>query len=449
MKTSPTMIIAGTHSGCGKTTVTLGLMAALQNRGFRVQPFKCGPDFIDPTLHQLVTGRTSRNLDIRMCGEAFVLETFSRHVQSADCGIIEGVMGLFDGGKGSAATLAEYLGIPVILAVDVRSAAESIAAVIHGFTSLEPNVTVAGVICNRIGTDRHRQMIAEAVQKYCKVPVLGYLPRNEEITIPSRHLGLHMGEENPLNQGGLQQLVAMMETHVDLDALLHLTSVIKPKTSTLEQGLTTSPSSVRIGIARDEAFCFYYEDNLDMLVRAGAELVFFSPMHDAGLPKNIQGLYLGGGYPELYAEQLSKNRVMRHDVLAFCTQGKPVYGECGGFMYLTRSITDQEQHTFPMTGVFPFKAVLQPRLRRLGYRQIHLQNNTILGPKESVLHGHEFHYSMIGDAATASCSYLLDDGRNEGYTYKNTLAGYMHLHWGRTPETAVHFVQSCRQPQPY
>lgn len=218
----PAVLIAGTHSGCGKTTVTLGIMAALQQRGLAIQPFKCGPDFIDPTLHQMVTGRTSRNLDVRMCGQGFTSSTFRHNTGTCDCAVIEGVMGLFDGGDGSGATLASLLNVPVILVVDVRSAAESVAAVIKGFATLDTNVQIGGVICNRVGSERHRQMIEDAVATYHPVPIIGFLPRNEEIAIPSRHLGLHMGEENPLNTNGQEQLGAMMEHHLNLDLLLEL-----------------------------------------------------------------------------------------------------------------------------------------------------------------------------------------------------------------------------------
>ena len=449
MKKRSAVLIAGTHSGCGKTTVTLGIMAALQKRGIQVQPFKCGPDFIDPTLHQMVTGRVSRNLDARMCGPTFTKDTYLRNASDGDCAVVEGVMGLFDGGDGSAAALATLLNLPVILVVDVRSAAESVAAVIKGFATLDDKVRLAGVICNRVGSDKHRQMISDAVEKYCQVPIIGFLPRNEDISIPSRHLGLHMGEENPLQQGGLDQLVELMENHIDLDQLLMLakqgqTPQTEKTQATVKQQNPTTP--IRIGIARDSAFCFYYEDNLDLLAAAGAELVEFSPLADNTLPENIQGLYLGGGYPELYAKQLSNNQTMRAAVKDFCSQGYPVYAECGGFKYLTRSITDKEGTTLPMAGVFEFDTTMQPRLRRLGYRQPRLVKESILAPKDTVLHGHEFHYSAIMNTTSTASTYILDDGRAEGYTYKNTLAGYVHLHWGRTPQVAEHFVQICRNP---
>ena len=365
----PALLIAGTHSGCGKTTLTLGVMAALARRGLTVQPFKCGPDFIDPSLHRMVTGRISRNLDVRMCGADFVRRSFHRNGAGCDCAVVEGVMGLFDGAEGSAAHLAKTLHLPVVLVIDVRSAAESVAAVAHGFATLDPDLRLAGIICNRVGSDKHRQMITEAIETHCDLPLIGFLPRNEAVSIPSRHLGLHMGEEHPLQGQGLKQLIKLIEHHLDLDRLL---AIAAQRPTTAEPGaafLVPKGSPVRIGVARDAAFCFYYEDNLDLLREAGAELVFFSPLSDIELPPELGGLYLGGGYPELHAPALSNNSALREAIRCFAEKGRPIYAECGGFMYLCQSITDQADARFPMVGLFPFSARMQPRLRSLGYRQ--------------------------------------------------------------------------------
>lgn len=437
----PAFVVAGTHSGCGKTTVTLGIMAALCKRGIDVQPFKCGPDFIDPTLHRLVTGKVSRNLDMRMCGAEYVQQLFGKHASKDGISIIEGVMGLFDGGNGSAARLSTLLDIPVILVVDVRSAAESVAAVIKGFETLDPQVRVAGVILNRVGSERHHQMIADAVKKYCRADIIGALPRDSTITLPSRHLGLHMGAEVHLNQ---QRLIDLMEQNLDLDRLQKLSQLSKvpelpnPKPET---GNRKPADRIRLAVAWDEAFCFYYQDNLDMLKETGAEIVIFSPLHDEALPDNLAGIYLGGGYPELYAAELSDNTSMRKAIRLFSQSGRPVYGECGGFMYLTSSITDTEGRQQPMAGVYPVASRMQKRLRRLGYRQVEMQTGTVLGTKGFCCYGHEFHYSEIDEMPSkVERGYILDDGRAEGYLVNNTLAGYVHLHWGRTPEVARHFV---------
>ena len=446
------LVIAGTHSGCGKTTVTLGLMAALCRRGVNVQPFKCGPDFIDPTLHRLVTGRVSRNLDVRMCGAEYVRQLFATHAPEDGVSIIEGVMGLFDGGNGSAARLATLLGIPVILVVDVRSMAESVAAVIKGFETLDPEVRVAGIILNRVGSERHQQMIGDAVRKYCRAEIIGALPRDSTITLPSRHLGLHMGAEVHLNQ---ERLIKLMEQHIDLDRLQELArnsdlgtpnSKLGTQNSELETRNPEPANAVRIGLAWDEAFCFYYQDNLEMLKEAGAELVIFSPLHDRHLPENLDGIYLGGGYPELHAAALSANVSMRREIGEFSEFGRPVYGECGGFMYLTRSIIDTEGREHPMVGVYPVQSRMRKRLRRLGYRQVEMQTETMLGVSGCHCYGHEFHYSEIDEMpGEIERGYILDDGRAEGYLVNRTLAGYVHLHWGRTPEAARSFVRASVQ----
>ena len=447
MNRQPGLLIAGTHSGCGKTTVTLAVMAALSRRGVAVQPFKCGPDFIDPSLHKMVTGRASRNLDVRMCGEPFVRRTFARHARRDGCAVVEGVMGLFDGGEGSAATLAKTLRLPVILVIDVRSAAESVAAVAKGFDTLDPDLRLAGIICNRVGSERHRQMVAEAVAAHCPAPIVGFLPRREEVHIPSRHLGLHMGEEHPLSGEGLKQLADLAEAHLDLDRLLAIAGERQALETAEPDPVFAGGPGVRLAVARDAAFCFYYEDNLDLLRAAGAELAFFSPLADPALPEGVAGLYLGGGYPELHARQLSGNAAMLAAIRAFAAFGRPVLAECGGFMALTRSIVDLDGQSHPMAGVFPFVARMQARLRSLGYRRPTQTRDTVLGRAGTVLHGHEFHYSTIEEIDPAvDTAFVLEDGRTEGYVRHNTLAGYMHLHWGRTPEAAAAFVHACRQP---
>jgi len=443
MEQKAAIILAGTHSGCGKTTVSLGIMAALAGRGLTVQPFKCGPDFIDPTLHRLVTGRVSRNLDVRMCGAEYVQTLFTRHAPAGGISVIEGVMGLFDGGNGSAARLATLLELPVILVVDVHAAAESAAAVIKGFETLDPEVRVVGVILNRVAGERHQQMIAAAAEKYCRAEIIGALPRDDTVTLPSRHLGLLLGTEVHLNQ---QRLVELMEDHLDLDRLLELTRQVTPASPAPEILQSKVENRVRLGVAWDDAFCFYYPDNLEMLEQAGAEIVLFSPLNDTGLPENLDGLYLGGGYPELHAPALSAQTSMRRVVLEFSRSGRPVYAECGGFMYLTKAIVDIQGREHPMVGVYPVSSRMRKGLRRLGYRQIEMQRNTLLGTRGSRCYGHEFHYSEIEAMPTeVGRGYILDNGQPEGYLVDNTLAGYVHLHWGRTPEAAHTFVAMMRE----
>ncbi|MCI5159513.1 MAG: cobyrinate a,c-diamide synthase, partial [Candidatus Electrothrix sp. AUS1_2] len=329
-----------------------------------------------------------------------------------------------------------------------RSAAESAAAVVKGFESLDPQVRVAGVIFNRVGSERHLQMISDAVREYCRADIIGALPRDTNIALPSRHLGLYMGSEVELNR---QRLIELMEKHLNLDLLLEIAEQAQPMSAHQETPVTLPKSSVaskvRLGVARDEAFCFYYQDNLDMLEQAGAELVFFSPLHDIALADGLDGLYLGGGYPELHAEKLAANSTMRADILAFSRSGKPVYGECGGFMYLTEAIlTADEQQYHNMVGVYPAVARMQKGLRRLGYREAEMRADTILGPTGSRCYGHEFHYSTVDTIpGEIRRGYVLDDGREEGFLIDNTLAGYVHLHWGGTPEVAGHFVRLMRR----
>lgn len=434
-------VLAAPASDSGKTLVSLGLGAALVGQGHSVQYFKCGPDFIDPTLHRLVSGRISRNLDLRMCGATFVRQTFARHCD-ADFVIVEGVMGLFDGGAASTAALAKALDLPVILVVNSAACAESIAALVHGFESFDPNLEIAGVIFNRVGSPGHYRLLAESVEKHCRAAVLGGIPRHEDFVVPGRHLGLHMGHDNPLSPERLRRVGEVVGNHIDFAQLEETTASLA---SCLTAETTAAENSVRVGVARDEAFCFYYEDNLDLLRDAGAELVFFSPLADGALPPDLDGLYFGGGYPELHGEALAANHSLREEIRIRSAAGLPVYGECGGFMYLCESLVATEGDEYPMVGVFPVRARMRQRLSRLGYRTAIVQKNTIW-PQGIALAGHEFHYSET-EAMPEQVEriYALDDGRQEGYCLHNTLAGYLHLHFGGTPAAARHFVEFCRR----
>ncbi len=439
-------LIAGTHSGCGKTTISLGIMAALRQMGYEIQPFKCGPDFIDPTLHAVVCGQSSRNLDLRMCGTEFVQQTFASH--AAQVRVVEGVMGLFDGGEASAASLAKELDISVVLVVDVRSAAESVAAVVKGFNELDPEVRLAGVVFNRIGSPRHLELVQGAVEKFCQTPVLGYLPRDVEFNIPERHLGLHMGDEGVLSNDTISRLAETILHYINIGDLL---AVSEDKNK-----IDTAPPLVpkarvthkRLAVARDEAFCFYYQDNFDLLEQAGLELVFFSPLHDQSLPTNIDAIYLGGGYPELYGAELAGNTPMRQDLKKWSEQGGIMYGECGGFMYLTQGITDHDGHHHEMVGAFPVQTRMAKLLRSLGYREATLQAETVWGRPGDILRGHEFHYSEIDDMPPEVARvYELKDGRTEGYQICNTLGGYLHLHFGGTPQVVEWFVKKLNEKE--
>lgn len=442
MESSRAMVIAGTHSGSGKTTLTLGLMAALGKAGYEVDPFKCGPDFIDPSLHRLVTGKSSINLDIWMSGEEFTHQTFERHCQG-DIGVIEGVMGMFDGGSSSSAALAKTLGVPLLLVLDVRSAAESVAAVLKGFETLDPEVAPKGVILNRIGSERHLELIRGAMEQHCQAEILGYLPRALDFDIPSRHLGLHMGEEAPISAEAIDKLADCVAAHIDLKRLMELAgsaSLTRRSPLTIENG-----QKARIGVARDKAFCFYYEDNLDLLRSQGAEIVTFSPLEDHALPEGVQGLYLGGGYPELYAKRLSQNSQMLNAIKEWADDGGAIYAECGGFMYLTKGIVTHEGEEFSMAGVFPVLARMQTRRASLGYREVQLTDNCFFGSAGDTFRGHEFHYSAIEEMPqSVERVYQVNNGTREGYRLGNVLGGYMHLHFGYNSMMAEEFVNFCK-----
>jgi cobyrinic acid a,c-diamide synthase len=459
-------LIAAPQSGSGKTTVCLAIMAALARRGVSVAPFKCGPDFIDPGYHRAVTGRPSINLDGWMCGEEIVFQSFMAGLTSqADpaIAIIEGVMGLFDGlgassREGSSARIAAITGAPVVLVVNARGMAASAAALVKGFAGFDPLVKVAGVIFNNVGSASHAALLKEVLAVHCPdIICFGCIPRDEELAIPSRHLGLVTAEDNPLSAGFTGKLAEMAERCLELDLLCSLE--ISADTPLRKGGVEVAPpftkgaheiSPVTIAVARDAAFCFMYEDNLRLLREAGAELAFFSPLNDAALPADIHGIYLPGGYPELYARELAENTAMKDAIRAAVAADMPVYAECGGFVYLTEGIdASDNQAAADFAGVFPVRCRMLPRRKALGYRQVELTECVAIGRTASVVRGHEFHYSEIGamPAEVERCYRVSRQGTilgAEGFRIRNCLASYIHLHFGSNPETARTFVAACR-----
>jgi cobyrinic acid a,c-diamide synthase len=448
------IVIGGTKSGCGKTTISLGLMAALVKRGLKVAPFKVGPDFIDPGHHTRIAGVGCRNLDGWMLSQNFNLDTFAKCMQDADIAVVEGVMGLFDGydGKseaGSTAQMAKWLKLPVILLVDAASMARSAAAIVMGFEQFDAELAYAGVIFNNLGSKRHLQYLMEAVQDRTEMPCLGGVLRNQDIAIPERHLGLVTREDHPLAEENIDRLAGLIEKSIDLDLLLDklpdiaLTGQIRGKPP------ERSVKRVRIAVARDNAFCFYYADNLELLEHQGAELVFFSPMVDRDLPENIDGLYLGGGYPELFAAKLAENTALRNRVKEKSADGMPIYGECGGFMYLCQELVDLDNNRYRMSGCFPFAARMFNRLRALGYREITLNRKTIIGNAGLTIRGHEFHYSeLVNLSRDVPTAFAISDRSGmdkapEGYVINRTLGSYNHLHFGSQPDAAGCFVENC------
>jgi cobyrinic acid a,c-diamide synthase len=454
------IIIAAPQSGSGKTTVTLGIMESMRRRGLTVAPFKVGPDFIDPGYHRLVTGQPSLNLDGWMCQPEAVRDIFMQHSHGADIAVIEGVMGLFDGidgvhEEGSTAQVAKIIGAPVILVVDARSQARSAAALVKGFATYDPAVRISGVIFNNVGSEAHARILRDAVEGLgMGIPVIGCIPREEQLRIPSRHLGLFTVDELPLSDEYLDYLVAMVRAYIDF-GLIWAAGMPLASGDTLPLQLNTTPPPpiTRIAVARDMAFCFVYETNLTLLREAGAEIVEFSPLRDADLPEGINGIYLPGGYPELFAEQLAANGAMLAAIRAAINAGMPVYAECGGFIYLTKGVMDPVNGTgnrHDLVGTFPALTQMLPRRRALGYREVAFTAPTILGPAGTVARGHEFHYSeMTPMTSKVRRAYQVrKHGVNlgtEGFRYKNCLASYIHLHFGSNPALATNFVASCRK----
>ncbi|WP_291319108.1 cobyrinate a,c-diamide synthase [Desulfonatronospira sp.] len=453
MKHTKGLIVAAPASGSGKTTVALALMAAFTRRGLITAQFKVGPDFIDPGYHARITGGVSRNLDGWMLQEICNREIFARGANGADVCVVEGVMGLYDGydgasEAGSTAQMAKWLGLPVLLVVDARSMARSFAALVKGFMEFDPGCTFCGVVANNIGSHRHLDYLQQAVRDLPGCRLLGGIPRNAGVQIPSRHLGLYTAEDHVLTREMISDLGDLAEKHLDLDSLLHELPAVHPG-PVRERG--QPDTRVRIGVARDRAFCFYYQDNLDLLIQNGLEPVFFSPLKDESLPRDIHGLYLGGGYPELHAAELSRNAFLLESIQRAGSLGMPIYAECGGFMYLCRSLVDIEDNLHGMAGIFPFTSIMQARRAGLGYREIRLLSDTPLGCRGSVLRGHEFHYSRIDEqnqTVSVKQVYGATDQSGEqrscpGWLKNNTLGSYVHLHFLSRPDVGRALARAC------
>jgi cobyrinic acid a,c-diamide synthase len=449
----PAIVIAGVSSGVGKTTLSLALLEAFRRRGLTVQAFKVGPDFIDPGFHALVTGRPSYSLDGWMCSRESVVDTVASQAADADLALIEGVMGCFDGydGKseeGSTAQVAKWLGAPVVLVVDAQAMARSAGAVVLGFERFDPELNLVGVIFNRVAGETHYRWLREAVEGSCRAIPLGFLPDRDSLRLPERHLGLVTALEQGTSTQFLDELVEVVEESVDLSRLRSLarSAITRVAEARPARG---SPPRARIGVAWDFAFQFYYPATFDLLSAAGAELVFWSPLEDAGLPE-VDALYLGGGYPELYARQLARNRAMLKAVREFAASGRPIYAECGGLMYLAEALEDEAGELHPMVGLLPATVRMKPKRLTLGYAEVEVTRPTPLAPAGSILRGHEFHASWIEEVpASVPRAYTVRMRRGgtpaaEGYLIGNTLMSYIHLHFGSHPAVARHLVASCR-----
>ncbi|MGB3512015.1 MAG: cobyrinate a,c-diamide synthase [Microcoleaceae cyanobacterium] len=502
------LIVAGERSGVGKTTVTLALLAYLKRQNLQVQSFKVGPDYIDPMFHQYVTGQPCRNLDPVLTSEVYVQQCFARNILDVDLALVEGVMGLFDGvsfiappwplfeggeqeelesillkkgkeddGDGyfpdfaSTAHISRLLNLPVLLVLDCSRLSDSVAAIAHGFVSFDPTINFAGLILNRVGSDRHLQLLQNSL-KYINLPVLGVLRRHQNITIPDRHLGLLPTDEMPDLDNLINDLADLAKTCFDWEKLLpllkvqnekyqHLLSEQTPPNNTIHipasivKNVEEKQSKVLIGVARDRAFNFYYQDNLDILEELGAKIVFWSPLKDENLPAGVEGLYFGGGFPEVFAQQLSENILMRKAIQAAIISGMPTYAECGGLMYLSEEIIDFNSKSWEMVGILPTKSVMGKSLK-LGYRQAITNIDTFLLAANTKVYGHEFHRSELTEAPPIPLykMWRVDEDKNqtqatvEGWKFYQLHASYLHLHWGsRTdiPRRFINYLEEARR----
>lgn len=412
-------------------------MAALCKK-YRVQPFKVGPDFIDPGHHTRICDRASRNLDSFIMGEKGIIETFRRASADADFSIIEGVMGLYDGLDSteiaSTAHVAKILDVPVLLVIDAQGVSRSLAAVVKGFSEFD-NVNIQGIILNNVGSERHVKLVRDSLTSAgINIPIIGAMPKNKELSIPSRHLGLHMASENTLN---VKLLSDFIEKHIDMEAVNNIANAYTPPYVELKEPEETF--NVRVGIAQDSAFCFYYQDSFDALKRQGADIVFFSPMSD-DLP-HVDGLYLGGGYPELYAKELESSGT-REQIKKAADEGMPIYGECGALMYLNETLTTDR--TYRMAGILGAASRMTDKLQGLGYTEAQVVSDSPLVRKGTMIRGHEFHYSVTECDRDARFAYRLRRGKGiidgkDGLMEHNTLASYMHTH-----PAAVSFAEFLR-----
>ncbi len=473
---TPRFVIAGTSSGVGKTTIAVGLLAALRRRGLRVQPFKVGPDYIDPSHHTAAAGVPSRNLDSWMVPRDALQELFVRACVDVDLAVIEGVMGLFDGFSGldeagSTAEIAKLLDAPVLLVMDAGRMARSAAAMASGYARFDPDLRVAGFLLNNVAGEKHYALVREAIEAAGVGRVFGYLPRDPELDLPERHLGLIPAPERPISAGYFETLADLIESHVDLDGLLR---AVSGRVGELERGgylqpFSPSPPhpvapSIRsqhsalfppapvsrravIAVARDEAFNFYYQDNLDLLEAHGAELAYFSPLRDRALPDGAGAVYLGGGFPEMHATELAGNRPLMEAVRRAVEEGIPVYGECGGLMYLSEGIVDGDGTRYPMVGAVPGWCSMERKRLHLGYVEVRSKVATPLGPAGFVARGHEFHYSLWDgfDPSAGAYSVLNQDGRPEGFARANVLGSFVHIHFAANPNLAPGFVAAAKR----
>jgi cobyrinic acid a,c-diamide synthase len=445
---SARILVAGTHSSVGKTTVTLGVLAALRQQGVRVAPFKAGPDYIDPSLHAQAAGRPSRNLDVWLLDGPALLGVLRRGMRDAELGIIEGVMGLFDGigakQDGSTAALARALGCPIILVLDVAAMSGTAAALVLGCQMMQPGVELKGVILNRVGSEGHLQATAEAIREATGLPVVGSLFEDPSVAIPERHLGLVPSGEGGVGADVLERLARVVTDRFDLATIRR----IAQSAPSLPEAPPPVPSArertVRIAVAQDRAFGFYYQDTIDLFAELGAEVVPFSPLEDDRLPPRSAAVYLGGGFPELYAAELARNHAIRTALQEHVVRGRPIYAECGGLMALGETLTTFEGDSLPMFGLLPVRSCMQRERLTIGYREVEAVRSSVLMDAGKRVRGHEFHWSVASGPEPALAAYrVVGSDRLEGFCVGPILASYVHLNFAGAPALARRFVSAA------
>ncbi len=452
----PRIVVAATHSGAGKTSVAVALAAALRERGLRVQTFKVGPDFLDPTYLSMASGRPCYNLDGWMMGKDYVAGLFTRVTADADIAIIEGVMGLFDGAnpvtsEGSTAEIARLLKAPVLLVTDAKGASRSVAAQVKGFAVFEPGISLVGVVANRCASASHAELLTQALASASLPPLAGFMGPGAFPTLGGRHLGLVTADTGTLPTAAIAAFAAAGEKNLFLATIIELARKAEPLAAYAAPA-TAGKKKIPVAVAYDRAFHFYYQDTWDALKSCGGELLFYSPLKDKALPEGAAGLYIGGGYPEVYAEELAANHAMGEALRAFTASGRPVYAECGGLMYLSESLETTPGKRYPMSGVLPAGTRMGSTKKFLGYVEATLKEDSLWGRKGDLFRGHEFHYSELTSGGVADprwqTVYALRRNRPgtiipEGYQCGNILASYAHLHYASRPEAVSHFIAKC------
>jgi cobyrinic acid a,c-diamide synthase len=440
------IVVAGTHSGAGKTTVATGLIAALVARGLKVAPFKVGPDFIDPSYHRLAAGRPGRNLDAYLCGPDLIEPLFVHGARGADVAVIEGVMGLFDGAAGgelaSTAHAAKLLRAPLLLVVDARSMSRSVAALVCGFRDFDPGVQLAGVLLNRVGSESHEQVLRAALAP-CGVPVVGVLRRDPSIETPSRHLGLVPAPSRADEaERAIVGLAGVIERYCDISAIVRIARRAPASRARAwhPQPREAPARTVRVAVAGGSAFTFVYEENLELLKARGADVLCFDPTVDEDLPAGVDAVYLGGGFPETYGDELSANAPMRARIHEFASSGRPVVAECGGLLYLCKTLEGKQ-----MCGVVDADAHMTERLT-LGYRMARAATDSVLARRDQPVSAHEFHYSVVEPRVGARPVWDVD-GRLQGFASSGVHASYLHVHWAPFPEIADNLVASAERTE--